>query len=99
MNCQKCGRYVSIVHQVCTFCEESYNDDREDQIVLNTLSDFRKKAEFQQYKGENEISLDAFLELLSKAEKLHEENQWLYGKLNKISNVIEKGRGETKTFL
>ena len=33
-----------------------------------------------------------------KIEKLHNENQWLYGKLNTINDVIEKGREETQQF-
>jgi hypothetical protein len=31
-----------------------------------------------------------------KIEKFHNENQWLYGKLNIISDVIEKGRDEIR---
>ena len=59
---------------------------------LKTLADYRHMARFAQSQGENNISLDTFLKLLEKAEHLHQENQWLYDKLNVISGVIEKAR-------
>ena len=61
---------------------------------LKTLKDFRELAHFERWNGKNEITLDTFFELLEKAENIHEENQWLFGKLNIISDVIEKGREE-----
>ena len=59
---------------------------------VKTLEDYKKIAYFTE--GEKEVHRVHFLELLEKAEKLHEENQWLYGKLNIISDVIDKGREE-----
>lgn len=61
---------------------------------LKTLNDYRKMADFERFEGRNNISLDTFFKLLEKAENLHKENQWLYGKLNIISDVIENARNE-----
>jgi hypothetical protein len=34
--------------------------------------------------------------LITHIKQLEEENSWLYGKLNQISDVIEQGRNEVK---
>lgn len=65
---------------------------------LKTLKEYRELAHSERWNGNNEISLDTFFRVLEKAEKLHQENQWLFGKLNIISDVIEKGREELGEF-
>lgn len=32
--------------------------------------------------------------VIARARKLEKENQWLYGKLNQIDQIIQNGRGE-----
>lgn len=68
------------------------------KMDLKTLKDYRELAHFERWNDRSEISLDTFFSLLEKAENLHEENQWLYGKLNIISDAIEKGREDSKEF-
>lgn len=38
-------------------------------------------------------------EKLERYEKVHQENQWLYGKLNIISDTIEESRKEVPKFI
>lgn len=59
-----------------------------------------KKHESPYLKGimeeyEKHGDLAVFLDAI---ERLVTENTWLYGKLNQISGVIEKGRKEAKRF-
>ena len=39
-----------------------------------------------------EIAYEAISKAIDMLEKLESENQWLYGKLNMISHIIEEGR-------
>lgn len=61
---------------------------------------FRLRGEFASRMDDSDI-VD-ILEVLQLAEekigKLHSEKQRLYGKLNIISDVIEKGREESREF-
>lgn len=41
-----------------------------------------------------ELSFNLVLKLDYEIERLEKENMWLYGKLNMISEIIEKGRNE-----
>lgn len=59
---------------------------------LTTLKDYNTMVRFAKFEGADVISLDTFEQLLQKAEQLHQENQWLYTKLNNISGVIEQAR-------
>jgi hypothetical protein len=65
-------------------------------MYLKTVSDFKRIYEFNNYK--DHISLENYNQLLQLAEKLHAENQWLYEKLNIISETIEDGRNEVNRF-
>lgn len=37
-------------------------------------------------------------QFIEELEKVQKENQWLYGKLNSIGDIIEKGRKESEQF-
>lgn len=42
------------------------------------------------------IALEAVQQAIEMLERLEKEKQWLYGKLNMISGIIERGRVESK---
>ncbi|KAB2334281.1 hypothetical protein [Bacillus mesophilum] len=55
-------------------------------------------SEFMDIDAHTRWSLEAG-RLLEEIRILLKENEWLYGKLNQISDVIEKGRDESTIFV
>lgn len=55
----------------------------------------RNNSEFQSVEFlVDHLEVEWLIEQVEKVGKLEKENQWLYGKLNIISDVIEQGRKE-----
>jgi hypothetical protein len=56
------------------------------------------KEWFNNDKEIHEFQIEWLIAQAEKVEELKQENQWLYSKLNMISEVIEKGREESQKF-
>ena len=68
---------------------------------LNLISDVIPDYTSGRNRGLNDdevevLARESVTQAIDLLEKLEEENQWLYGKLNMISDIVERGRTEAR---
>lgn len=68
---------------------------------LNLISDVIPDYTSGRNRGLNDdeievLARESVTQAIDLLEKLEEENQWLYGKLNMINDIVERGRTEAR---
>ena len=71
---------------------------------LNLISDVIPDYTSGRNRGLNDdevevLARESVTQAIDLLEKLEEENQWLYGKLNMISDIVERGRTEARRYM
>ena len=81
------------------------NNNEEYNLLLEKIAEIRELFDDSDVKAEGhgmeDMICDPFAVLIyakNKMERLMDENNWLYGKLNQVSYIIESGRNEIARF-
>jgi DNA polymerase II large subunit len=72
-----------------------YTDEELKDILLEAISSHQSLD----HKLHLMEAVEDRFEKLERYNKVHQENQWLYGKLNIISDTIEESRKEVPKFI
>lgn len=66
-------------------------------LISNVIPDYTSGRNRGLNDDEIEVlARESVTQAIDLLEKLEEENQWLYGKLNMISDIVERGRTEAR---
>jgi len=66
-------------------------------LISNVIPDYTSGRNRGLNDDEVEVlARESVTQAIDLLEKLEEENQWLYGKLNMISDIVERGRTEAR---
>ena len=67
------------------------------KLISNIIPDYTSGRNRGLNDDEVEVlAKESVTQAIDLLEKLEEENQWLYGKLNMISDIVERGRTEAR---